>query len=257
MRRSSAARRGAKPPVGSIIVLGVAMALGGGLAIAGCNPPAPSPSVRAGSPEALAAYLQGVVGADAATRQREAGGWLLGPALWDATMVAVYRPLYPEYRRAFAAELPALVDRLAHPGPVTARRHFAGDPRLTPAEARDRWALPTLFPSLVAEAGGAPIDAVFVADGAAWRALVGLDQVVLARVAALDPGCAAHLALAGPPGHCTNVGAAIADAALRGETVRGETVRGETVRAETLRKDGDQLAHVCRLAETLCGKGSP
>lgn len=216
----------------------VAMALAAGLAIAACSPPAP----RAGSPEALAAYLQGVVGADAATRQREAGGWLLGPALWEATIAAVYRPLYAEYRRAFAAELPALVDRLARPGPVAARRHFAGDPRLTPAEARDRWALPTLFPSLVAEAGGAPIDAVFVADGAAWRALVGLDQVVLARVAALDPGCAAHLALAGPPGHCTDVGAAIADAALR---------------AETLRKDDIQLAHVCRLAETLCGKGSP
>jgi hypothetical protein len=154
------------------------------------------------------------------------------------------------------AELPALVDRLARPGPVTARRHFAGDLRLTPAEARDRWALPTLFPSLVAEAGGAPIDAVFVADGPAWRALVGLDQVVLARVAALDPGCAAHLALAGRPGHCADVGAAIADAALRAGG-RAETLRAQTLRAQTLRKDGDQLAHVCRLAETLCGKGSP
>lgn len=96
-------------------------------------------------------------------------------------------------------------------------------------------------------ASGAPIDAVFIADGPSWRALVGLDQVVLARVAALDRGCAAHLALAGPPGHCADVGAAIADAALRAETLR----------AETLRKTGDPLAHVCRLAETLCGKGSP
>jgi hypothetical protein len=225
------------------------MALGAGVAIAACNASAPSPSARAGSPEALAAYLHCVVGADAATRQREAAGWLMGPALWDATLVAVYRPLYAEYRRAFAAELPALVDRLARPGPVTARRHFAGDLRLTPAEARDRWALPTLFPSLVAEAGGAPIDAVFVADGPAWRALVGLDPVVLARVAALDPGCAARLALAGPPGHCTDVGAAVADTALRADAA---------LRAEgALRKDGDQLAHVCRLAETLCGKGSP
>src|SRR5262249_6636718 len=152
--------------------------------------------------------------------------------------------------------LPALVDHLARPGPVTARRHFAGDPRLAPAEARNRWALPTLFPSVVAEVGGAPIDAVFIADGPAWRALVGLDQVVLARVAALDPGCAAHLPLAGPPGHCTDVGAAIADAALRAETLRAETLRAETLRAETLRKADDQLAHVCRLAETLCGKGS-
>jgi hypothetical protein len=224
-----------------------------GLAVAACGPSSPAAAPpRPGSPEALAAYLQGVVGADPATRQREAAGWLLGPALWDATLAPAYRPLYAEYRRAFAAELPALVDRLAGPGPVTARRHFAGDLRLTPAEARDRWALPTLFPSLVAEAGGAPLDAVFVADGPAWRALVGLDQVVLARVAALDPGCAAHLALAGRPGHCTDVGAAIADAALRAQTLGAQTLR-----AETLRKDDDQLAHVCRLAETLCGKGSP
>jgi hypothetical protein len=239
--------------VAVVVALGVALCAAG-LAVAACRPP---PAPRSGSPEALAVYLQGVVGADAATRQRETAGWLLGPALWDATLTAVYRPLYPEYRRAFAAELPALVDRLALPGPVTARRHFAGDPRLTPAEARDRWALPTLFPSLVAEAGGAPIDAVFIADGPAWRALVGLDQVVLARVAALDPGCAAHLALAGPPGHCTDVGAAIAEAALRAGALQAGALRAGALRAGALRKDDDQLAHVCRLAETLCGKGSP
>ena len=204
---------------------------------------APAPP---GSPEALAGYLQRVVGADAATRQREAASWRLDAALWDRTVVAVYRPLHAEYEQAFAAALPALIARLEQPGPVTARRHYAGDPRLTPAEARDRWALPTLFPSLVADAGGEPIDAVFVVDGAggagradgrSWRALVGLDAVVLARVAALDPACAADLALAGPAGHCTDVGAAIAENALR--------------------KDGAGLAHVCRLAETVCGKESP
>ena len=71
----------------------------------------------------------------------------------------------------------------------------------------------------------------------ALRALVGLDTVVRARVAALDPGCAANLARAGSTGRCTDVGAAIAFAALRTNL--------------------DELAHVCRLAETLCGKGSP
>ncbi|HEU4732509.1 MAG TPA: hypothetical protein VFT22_31660 [Kofleriaceae bacterium] len=120
---------------------------------------------------------------------------------------------------------------------VTARRHFAGDPRLTPAQSRDRWALPVLYPSLVAEAGGAPIEAVFVPDGDRWSALIGLDTIVRARVAALAPACAADLALAGPTGRCAEVGAAIVMAALR--------------------TDRDQLAHVCRLADTLCGKGSP
>jgi len=198
-----------------------------------CRSPAPAP----GSPEALVAYLGAVVGADAATRRREVASWQLPAALWERTVVAIYRPLHADYQRAFAAELPALVDRLARPAMVTARRHWAGDPGLTLAQAQGRWALPTLFPSLVAEAGGAPIDAVFVPDGERWRALVGLDAVVRARVAALDPGCAANLVLAGPTGRCTDVGFAIAEAALR--------------------TDRDQLAHVCRLAETLCGKGSP
>lgn len=211
----------------TIAVLGATAALGA------CRAPPPPP----GSPEALAAYLETVAGAGEATRRRELAGWRLDPPLWDATVVEPYRPLHADYARAFAAELPALVDQLAHPAQVTARRHYGGDPRLSLAQARERWALPTLFPSLVAEAGGAPIDAVFVADGGRWRALIGLDAAVRARVFALDPACAASLAAAGPAGRCTDVGAAIAEAALR--------------------TDRDRLAHVCRLAETLCGKGSP
>lgn len=207
------------------------------LAIVACSAPSAPPAPPPGSPEALVAYLEAVVGADQATRQREVSGWQLDAAGWDRTVIALYRPLHADYQRAFAAALPGLVARLAGPGPVTARRHYAGDPRLTRSQARDRWAVPPLFPSLVAEAGGAPIEAVFVPDGGRWRALVGLDAVVLARVAALDPGCAALLALAGPTGRCSDVGAAIATAALR--------------------TDRDQLAHVCRLAETLCGKGLP
>lgn len=217
-------------------------------ALAGCGAPSP-PAPRPGSPESLVAYLRGVVGADLATRQREVASWELPAALWERTLVPVYRPLYPDYRRAFAAAVPSRVDQLARTGPVAARRHFAGDPGLTLAEARERWALPTLFPSLVAEAGGAPIDAVFVADGERWRALIGLDAAVHARVAARDPSCAAHLALAGPTGRCTDVGAAIAEAALRTD---GEAP-GSAAGAAAL----DQLAHVCRLAEMLCGTGSP
>jgi len=203
------------------------------VALAACSSPAPPP----GSSEALVAYLQGVMAADEATRQREIASWQLPAALWDRTVVAPYRPLHADYQRAFTAEVPALVARLARGGAITARRHYAGDPRLTRPQARDRWALPPLFPSLVAEAGGEPVDAVFVPDGARWRALVGLDAVMRARVAALDPGCAANLALAGPAGHCTDVGAAVALAALR--------------------NDREQLAHVCRLADALCGKESP
>jgi hypothetical protein len=209
------------------------------LVVAACNGSPAAPPPPPGSPEALVAYLQTVVGpgTDEVTRQREVAGWRLDEALWDHTIVPLYRPLYADYQRAFAAEAPALIARIARGGAVTARRHYAGDPRLTRSQARDRWALPTLYPSLVAEAGEVPIEAVFVPDGDRWRALIGLDTVVRGRVAVLDPGCAANLALAGPTGRCTDVGAAIASAALR--------------------TDRDQLAHVCRLAETLCGKGSP
>jgi hypothetical protein len=204
-------------------------------AAAACTRPLPGPPP--GSPEALAAYLGTVVGADEATRQREVATWQIDAALWDRTVVAPYRPLHADYQRAFAAEAPALVARLAQGGTITTRRHYAGDPRLSLSQGRDRWALPPLFPSLVAEAGGEPIDAVFVPDVARWRALIGLDTVVRARVAALDPGCAASLARAGSTGRCTDIGAAIADAALR--------------------NNREQLAHVCRIAEALCGKGSP
>jgi hypothetical protein len=210
------------------------------LAIAACSgSPSAPPGPRPGSPEALVAYLQSLAGpaADDAARLREVSTWELDAALWDHTVAPLYRPLHAEYQRAFAAEASAVLAGLARGGSITARRHYAGDPRLTRSQARDRWALPTLYPSLVAEIGGAPLEAVLVPDGDRWRALIGLDTVVRARVAALDPGCAANLALAGPTGRCTDVGAAIATAALR--------------------TDRDQLAHVCRLAETLCGKGSP
>ena len=205
------------------------------LAVAACSNAPPTPP--AGSPEALVVYLRGVASADEATRQREAASWQLPAALWERTVVAPYRPLHADYQRAFTAEVPALVARLAPGGTVTARRHYAGDPRLTLSQGRDRWALPPLYPSLVAEASGVPIEAVFIPDGDRWRALVGLDTAMRARVAALDPGCAANLARAGSTGPCTDVGAAIAFAALR--------------------TNREELAHVCRLAETLCGKGSP
>jgi len=203
--------------------------------VAGCSPRPVAPP--AGSAESLIAYLNGVVGADEATRQREVASWLLDDAAWTATVIPSYRPLHADYERAFAAETAALVRRLAQPGELVARRHYAGDPRLTLAQARDRWALPTLYPSLVLDLAGAPIDAVFVPDGEHWRALVGLDAAVRARVAAFDAACAAQLAHAGPTGRCTDVGAAVVTAALR--------------------TDRAQLAHVCRLAESLCGKGLP
>ena len=196
-------------------------------------PPLPAP----GTPEDLAQYLRGVVGADEAVRRREVGAWIVDEATWNNDIVEPYRALHAEYVRTFDANADAIVARLAAPAEVTARRHFAGDPRLTRAQARARWALPVQFPSAVAELAGAPLDVVFLHDGGHWRALLGLDALLLAHARALDPACADRLALAGPSGRCTEVGWLVADAALRADRAR--------------------FAHACQLATTLCGNPAP
>lgn len=206
------------------------------VAAIGCSHAAP-PGPALGTPDDLAAYLRTLAGTDDATRRHAVAGWVLDEASWRRTVIDPYTPLWGAYIRAFDAASPALVARLASPGEITARRHFAGDPRLTPAQARLRWALPVEYPSAVAELGGAPIDTVFVYDGTRWRALAGLDEVVLERVRLRDPACAALVAQAGPPGRCTEVGWLVADAALR--------------------TDQQRFVHACRLAATLCANASP
>jgi hypothetical protein len=205
------------------------------LALVACHEPPTAPVL--GTPDELAAYLRTVAGADAATRTREVAGWIVDETTWSRDIVEPFRSLYGEYVAAFDGQIAGTVARLASLGPITARRHFAGDPRALPAQIRTRWAVPVQFPSVVAELDGQPIDAVFIHDGTRWRALLGLDQLVVHHVAALDPACARRLELAGPPGHCTEVAWLVADAALRAQPER--------------------FAHACQLATTLCGNPVP
>jgi hypothetical protein len=206
------------------------------LAAAACHDPPPPPPAS-GTPDDLAIYLRTVAGADTATRTREVSSWIVDETTWSRDLVEPYRALHAEYVRAFDAQIPAMVTRLAPLAAITARRHFAGDQRLTSAQVRMRWAFPVQFPSAVAELGGAPIDTVFLFDGAHWRALLGLDQILLAHIAALDPKCARVVALVGPLGRCSEVGWLAADAALRAQPER--------------------FAHACQLATTLCGTPAP
>lgn len=120
---------------------------------------------------------------------------------------------------------------------MVTRAHFAGDPKLTFDQAIARWALPTLYPSQVAEVAGAPLDAVFVRDGERWRALVGLGRVVRARVAALDASCATVFDVATPSKLCADSRWPIAEAALR--------------------TDRERLLRACQLAAGVCGKPTP
>jgi len=196
------------------------------IALSACRAPA-----APGTAENLTAHLAALAGADEARRTREVAGWLVDEAAWNRTIVVPYRALWADYVGAFDAARPALVAQLPHAG--AARRHFAGDPKLTLPEARLRWAVPTLYPSMVADG----IDAVFVFDGAHWRALAGLDAVVLAHLRALDPACAELVARAGPRGTCTEIAWAIADSGLRG--------------------DRAGFAHACGLAAPHCGNPPP
>ncbi len=192
--------------------------------------PAPAPATADG----LAAYIAHLAAGDPADAARELARWPLDRALWRRTLVEPYRDLWDELSpggrlRALGGEL--------RPGAVTARRHYAGDPRLTPGQLWQRWALPPLYPSFVVEIDGRPLDTVFLHDGVRWRALAGLDERIRARVDALEPGCAAHLAGVVRSAGCASTGWAVADAALR--------------------KDRDQLVRACRLAANHCGKRSP
>jgi len=203
------------------------------LCLVACHSAAPAP----GTPEDLAAYLGKVAGADDATRAHELAGWILDEATWRATVVPTYAPLYADYARGFDAALAPLAAQLARGGVVTARRHYAGDPRLTRSQGRLRWAVPVQYPSAVAELAGAPIDTVFVYDGSRWRVLAGTDEIVLARVRALDAACANLVARAGPANDCTAVAWQVVDSALRA--------------------DHTGFTHACGLAANLCANSPP
>lgn len=135
-------------------------------------------------------------------------------------VVEPFRALYDDY--AARPDIPVV------PGPVQVKRHFANDTTLTRSQARLRWTLPVMFPSYAAKGS------VFIEVHGEWRTLSGLDEALLARVQSLDPTCADRLALAGPPGPCTDAGWVIADSALRNETAR--------------------FARACQLAATACAQ---
>lgn len=140
-------------------------------------------------------------------------------------MVPPYRALHAEYAASYSlppAQLAAAASRDMRP-------HFAGDPQLTHDQAVTRWALPTLARAWVADG----VDAVFVEDGAGWRAITGLGAIVRARIAARDPACASAFDRIDPAGgRCIESAWAVADAALRDDAAR--------------------FAHACSLAATAC-----
>jgi len=202
-------------------------------ALLGCGKAAP-----AQAPE-LAEYLYATSGSADVTRV--VAGWRLTREEWQRVVTEPYRPLWDDYVAAFDTAEPVLAAQLAARHPILARAHFANDPLMTHDQAITRWALPTLAPARIAERAGRrpePLDAVFVAVGGKWRAIVGVGAIVRRRVASLDPACARVIdAIDVAGGRCTEAAWGIADAALR--------------------EDRARFAHACGLATSLCGKPAP
>lgn len=171
--------------------------------------------------DTLQDYLSKLAGASDAARRSAVERWKLDPDGWDRVTTDPYRAHYKGYASQFDERIADLATQLAKPGAITIRSHFAGDPKLTLGQARARWAQPVAASSQVAELDGVPIDAVFVRDGDRWRAIVGIDRLVLLRTAAKDLACATR-ASGQVKGTCGDLAWFIADAALRDDDPRLE-----------------------------------
>jgi hypothetical protein len=162
--------------------------------------------------------------------------WKLAREEWIEVVTDPFRSAYDDYVRAFDAALPKLEAQISAAradgkSRMMTKQHYAGDPRLTRGQARARWALPVQGPAQVAFLDEAPLDAVFVRTGDHYKALVGIDTIVIDKTRALDTTCARYLETLGSK-MCQTIGWEIADAALRGDRAR--------------------LSHACSIAKGQC-----
>lgn len=163
----------------------------------------------------------------------------LPPESFDAVVVPPYRRLFTPYLAKYNGEADALVAELqrqrasdAGTPAIAVRRHYAGDPAISLAQGRVRWAQPVQAESWVVSIDGAPLDAVWVSHRGRWHLLLGLDEAALSALAAINPSCARAARLAGAPGPCSDAAWMAIDGALR--------------------DDADRVARACDRAAHLC-----
>lgn len=163
----------------------------------------------------------------------------LRPASFDAVLAPPYRRLFAAYLAKYNDEADALVAELqrqrasdAGTPAIAVRRHYAGDPAISLAQGRVRWAQPVQAESWVVSIDGAPLDAVWVSHRGRWHLLLGLDEAALSALAAINPSCARAARLAGAPGPCSDAAWMAIDGALR--------------------DDADRVARACDRAAHLC-----
>lgn len=183
-------------------------------AAVGCEArPATAPP-RPGA-DGLVAALGPVVG-DRARAAAAIGRMAVPVAAWPRLVSAPYRDQHGAYARAYPVASAGLVDALAVGGVIAVRPHYADDPRLAPAQRRERLALPVAAPTWIVSVGGRDLPAAMAWDGAAWRALVGLDALTRDAIGAADHACAVAYAAAAD-GRCLDASAPAAVAALAGD----------------------------------------
>lgn len=219
------------------------LALGLALGLAACGDRrAPEQTAPASAPPAAAPSLESAVAALLASSDLAAAvdELKLPPAGFDAVLVPSYHRLFAAYLAKYNDEADALVPELARlraaakeGGPAIAvRRHYAGDPEISLAQGRVRWAQPVQSESWRVSIGDAPLDAVWVSYAGRWYLLLGLDEAALSALAAMAPQCAAAARLAGAPGPCSDAAWMAIDGALR--------------------EDADRVARACDRAAHLC-----
>lgn len=167
----------------------IALAGLGATVVAGCAPdPAPaaaaSPPQRPG-PAGLRAHLDSVARLTGAARDAALDAWRLPEATWRALVTDAYRDHWADYRDALAARRGDLVRSLGTWRGGATRVQYADDPDLTAEQVRLRWVMPTGRPGAIADG----FSVVFFFDGDGWRVLVGLDDVIGARIERAQPRC--------------------------------------------------------------------
>lgn len=142
---------------------------------------------------------------------------------WPRLVSAPYAGQHAAYARAYPVASAGLVDGLAAAGVLAVRPHYADDPRLAPAQRRERIAVPVAAPGWIVSVGGRDLPAAFVWDGAAWRALAGLDALTRDAIGAADHDCAVAYAAAAD-GRCLDASGPAAVAAVAGDLAALATV---------------------------------
>ena len=155
-------------------------------------------------------------------------------AAWRASVIPTFQASQATSMHSMQLEIDRLVTLLtANPSLViTARRHYAGDLRLSASAAHLRWIVPVLFESYVIAVGDHQFDLVFVpirsGSRPGWGAIGSVDDEVAKwlsagtqnnpTAAALRLQCTQKWRNSNGDGVCMGISAVAASAAMRGDT---------------------------------------